>query len=60
MKYEVIFYDHETKASSPRDTITAPKVYTAEQYVLDCIDNADIEWCTMLFNGDVELVVIDN
>ena len=41
--------------SSPIDNIEAPEGYTAEQYVDDCMRNADEDWCEMLRKGWVEL-----
>ena len=56
MKYEVDYHDHEAGATSPIDTIDAPEGYTAEQYILDCLDNADDAWNEMLSKGTVTLV----
>ena len=46
--------------SSPIDTIEAPEGYTAEQYVEDCMRNADEAWCEMLRKGWVELYDLDH
>lgn len=46
--------------SSPIDNIEAPEGYTAEQYVADCMRNADEDWCEMLRNGWVELHDLDH
>lgn len=57
MKYEVdITIDGTTSAI---DTIDAEEGYTAEQYVADCLSNADEDWNEMLAKGTVALVPID-
>lgn len=46
--------------SSPIDNIEAQEGYTAEQYVEDCMRNADEDWCEMLRKGWVELYDLDH
>ena len=58
-KYEVNFTDNNTGATSAIDTITAADNYTAADYIKDCNNNADSEWCEMLANGKITLVEID-
>ena len=60
MKYEVNFYDPNTGATSPIDTVEAKEGYTAEDYIRDCDNNADAEWCEMLHSGTVTLIKIDD
>ena len=45
--------------TSEIDTITVADNYTAEDYVRDCEENADSEWCEMLRTGDVTIIEID-
>ena len=59
MKYEVNFTDNQTGATSPIDVITAPEGYTADDYVRDCKENADPEWCEMLDNGTITLIEVE-
>ena len=55
-RYTVEYTDPSTGATSPIDTITAPEGYTAEDYIRDCVGNADDAWNEMLAAGTVELV----
>ena len=59
-KYEVDFYDYETGAESPIDTITAPEHYTAEQYITDCERNSDPEYFEFLKGGEIRLYEISD
>lgn len=43
--------------TEPIDNITAPDGYTAEQYICDCEDNADLEWIEMLHNA-IEVILV--
>lgn len=58
-KYVVEYTDAETGATSPIDNFEEKDGYTAEQYIKDCDDNADEDWCKMLHEGTVELVEVD-
>ena len=58
-RFEVDYTDPVSGAVSPIDVITVPDGYTAEQYVEDCLHNADTEYCNMLLAGDVVLVPVD-
>lgn len=58
-KYEVNFYDPENGATSPIDVIEAPDNYTSDDYISDCLSNADEEYCSMLLRGVVELFLLD-
>lgn len=55
MKYQVNFKNYETGATSEIDVIEARKGYTAEEYVDDCLHNADDDWNEMLEHGKVTL-----
>lgn len=61
MKHYIVNYTEFDRPdiSSPIDNIEAPEGYTAEQYVEDCMRNADEEWCEMLRKGWVELYDLD-
>ena len=59
MKYQVNYTDPTTGANSPIDTITARAGYTAEDYIRDCNENADSDWCEMLHRGEVSLELIE-
>lgn len=52
MIYEIDYRD-EDGATSAIDTVEAEPGYTAEQYIKDCDENADEEWCKMLHEGEV-------
>lgn len=54
-KYEVNYTDHETGATSPIETVVRPSNYTAEQYIRECLDNADDDWNAMLARGTVTI-----
>lgn len=56
--YEIDLTDHETGATSPIDTQYVDGDYTAEQYIADCENNADPDWCEMLRSGSVEVVEV--
>lgn len=56
--YEIDFTDPETGATSPIDTQYVDGEYTAEQYIADCENNADEDWCEMLHSGTVEVVEV--
>lgn len=56
MKYTIEYTDPTTGATSPIDTIEAPKGYTAEQYIRDCEENADQEWIDMIHAGEITVV----
>lgn len=58
-KYQVSFTDWENGATSEIDSITEEEGYMAEDYVKDCMSNADEEWCEMLNNGTVTLYEIE-
>lgn len=58
-KYQVDLTDNNSGATSAIDTITAADNYTAEDYLRDCKENADAEWCEMLANGEITLTEID-
>ena len=58
-QYQVDYTDSRMGATSPIDTITAPEGYTAADYIRDCNENADPEWCEMLKAGSVQLIQID-
>ena len=60
MRYQVNYTDPATGANSPIDTITARAGYTAEDYIRDCDENADSEWCEMLHRGEVSLEPIED
>lgn len=55
MKYVVYLTDNTTGATSPIDNIEASADYTAADYVRDCMENADPEYCEMLEQGEVKL-----
>lgn len=57
--YEVEFRDDRNGATSSIDTIFADGNYTAEDYIEDCMLNADDEWNEMLSHGEVVLHEID-
>ena len=59
-KYEVDFTDFRTGATSAVDTIVAADDYTAEDFVVDCMANADSEWNDMLCHGEVSLVEVED
>ena len=58
-KYQVNFTDWESGATLEIDSIMKEEGYTAEDYVKDCMSNADEEWCEMLANGTVTLYEIE-
>lgn len=58
-KYEILFTDGRTRATSPIDTIFKGDGYTAEQYIADCRENADDDWNTMLAGGTVSVIVAE-
>lgn len=58
-KYAVNITYYSNGATSSIDSVTAPTGYTAEDYISDCQDNTDDDWCEMLKTGDVKLVEID-
>ena len=58
-RYQVDFTDNNTGVTSAIDTITAADNYTAEDYIKDCNDNADIDYIEMLKNGTITLCEID-
>lgn len=58
MKYEVNL--SVNGATSPIDTIEAPAGYTAADYIRDCNENADGDWCEMLSSGIVSLTPIED
>ena len=62
MKHYIVNYTEFDRPdiSSPIDNIEAPEGYTAEQYVEDCMRNADEDWCEMLREGWVELYDLDH
>lgn len=45
--------------TSAIDTIIASDNYSAENYIKDCENNADNEYCEMLKSGEISLVEID-
>lgn len=57
--YEVNYKDPNTGAISPIDTIIAPIGYTAEDYIKDCRDNADPDWCEFLDSGEVIIYAVE-
>ena len=57
--YEVEFRDDRNDATSSIDTVFADGNYTAEDYIEDCMLNADDEWNEMLSHGEVILHEID-
>ena len=57
-KYQVNYTDNTTGATSAIDTITADNNYTAENYINDCMANADNDYCEMLKNGTITLEMI--
>ena len=61
MKHYIVNYTEFDRPdiSSPIDNIEASEGYTAEQYVEDCMRNADEDWCEMLRKGWVELHDLD-
>lgn len=59
MKFEIVFYDPSTGATSPIDTIEAQEGYTGEQYIADCEQYADDEWIEMLKSGTVSALPIE-
>lgn len=58
MKYEVNL--SANGATSPIDTIEAPAGYTAADYIRDCNENADRDWCEVLSSGIVTLTPIED
>lgn len=60
MKYTVEYTNPSTGAKAPVDTITAPKGYTADDYIRDCRENADPEWIAMIETGEINLVPVDD
>lgn len=58
MKYEVNL--SVNGATSPIDTIEATAGYTAADYIRDCNENADGDWCEMLSSGIVSLTPIED
>lgn len=59
IKYQINFKDNTTGATSAIDTIEATTGYTADDYIRDCQENADDEWCKMLENGTVTIEQIE-
>lgn len=57
--YEVKFRDDRNGSTSSIDTVFADGNYTAEDYIEDCMLNADDEWNEMLSHGEVILHEID-
>lgn len=57
-KFKVDFTDEVTGTTSPIDNIVARDDYTANDYINDCLDNADDDWCNMIQNGTISLVEI--
>lgn len=60
MKRYQIEYTDANGATSPIDTVTAPAGYTADDYIRNCQENAEPEWCEMLEHGTVSVVEIDD
>lgn len=60
MKYQVNYIDPKTRANSEIDTVEAPEGYTAADYIADCDENADAEWCEMLHVGTVTIDAIED
>ena len=60
MIYEVDYRDPETGATSPIDIVIAPDGYTTEDYIRDCIKNADPEWADMVLKGEIVLVLVED
>lgn len=58
VKYEVNL--SVNGATSPIDTIEAPAGYTAADYIRDCNENADHDWCEMLSSGIVTLTPVED
>lgn len=57
-KYEVNIIMNGT--TSAVDTVMAPENYTAEDYILDCYENADNDWNKMIHAADrVELIPVE-
>lgn len=59
VRYQVEYTDPDTGATSPIDTINARAGYTADDYIRDCDENADSNWCEMLHRGTVTLQELD-
>lgn len=59
MRCQVNLKEYATNAISPIDNIEASDDYTAEDYVKDCENNADEDWCEMLKTGTVTLETVD-
>lgn len=59
MKYQIEYIDPDTDAISPIDIVETQSQYTAEQYIIDCMHNADSEYVNMLNNGTVRLIQLD-
>lgn len=60
MMYQINFKNPRTGATSPIDCVEAPSGYTAEDYIRDCEENSDREWCEMLKKGVVTIEPIDD
>ena len=54
-KYEVSITMNGT--TSAVDTVMAPENYTAEDYILDCDENADDDWNKMIHAADRVVLV---
>lgn len=59
MKKYCVELTSATGATEAIDNITAPEGYTADDYIRDCDQNADPEWCEMLHAGTVALVEVE-
>lgn len=59
MKYIVYLTDRTTGAVSPIDNIEVSEEYTAADYVRNCRENADPEFCEMLAHGEIKLEAVE-
>lgn len=54
-RYEVIYVEPEMRVASPVDVIYESENYTADDYIRDCMNNAEDDWCKMLLAGEIYL-----
>lgn len=59
-RYQVNLREYATNATLPIDNVFKRDDYTAEDYIKDCKENADIIFIKMLEVGEVSLGVIDD
>lgn len=57
--YCVEYTDPETGATSPIDNIYETEGYTAADYIRDCDNNSDDDYCQMIKRGKINLYEVE-